>query len=144
MALPSSGPLSIGQIRTELGSSSGSLRTLSAAAGKSTPDAISEFYGYSACPAYGTYYSQYCSGYDLYYTYHNGSCGYYSSLYQSNSTACGYSACTTWYAGYSGYFTYIDCNGTTQYPYLEANQSVCAQSAYGGMINSGNACFGFE
>ena len=46
MALPSSGPLSIGDIKTELGSSSGSLRTLSAAAGKSTPDAISEFYGY--------------------------------------------------------------------------------------------------
>ena len=50
MALPSSGPLSIGDIRTELGSSSGSLRTLSAAAGKSTPDAISEFYGYPPSP----------------------------------------------------------------------------------------------
>ena len=48
MALPSSGPLSIGAIRTELGSGSGSLRTLSAAAGKSTPDSMSEFYGYSA------------------------------------------------------------------------------------------------
>jgi hypothetical protein len=48
MALPSSGPLGIGAIRTELSSGSGSLRTLSAAAGKSTPDAISEFYGYSA------------------------------------------------------------------------------------------------
>ena len=48
MALPTSGPLSISAIRTELGSSSGSLRTLSAAAGKSTPDSISEFYGYSA------------------------------------------------------------------------------------------------
>ena len=48
MALQSSGPISIGDIRTEIGSSSGSLRTLSAAAGKSTPDAISEFYGYSS------------------------------------------------------------------------------------------------
>ena len=48
MALPSSGPLGIGQIRAELSSSSGSLRTLSSLAGKSTPDAISEFYGYSA------------------------------------------------------------------------------------------------
>ncbi|CAB4154009.1 hypothetical protein UFOVP638_47 [uncultured Caudovirales phage] len=47
MALPSSGTLSISQIRTELGSSSGSLRTLSGLAGKSTPDAISEFYGYA-------------------------------------------------------------------------------------------------
>lgn len=46
MALPTSGPLSIGQIRTELGSSSGSLRTLSALAGFTSPDSISEFYGY--------------------------------------------------------------------------------------------------
>ena len=48
MALQSSGPISISQIKTELGSGSYSLRTLSAAAGKSTPDAMSEFYGYSA------------------------------------------------------------------------------------------------
>lgn len=50
MALPSSGPLSINDIRTELGISSGSLRTLSSTAGKSTPDSISEFYGYSSAP----------------------------------------------------------------------------------------------
>lgn len=50
MPLQSSGAISIDDIRTELGSSSGSLRTLSAAAGKSTPDAISEFYGYSSGP----------------------------------------------------------------------------------------------
>ena len=48
MALPSSGPLGISSIRTELGTSNGSLRALSALAGKSTPDAISEFYGYGA------------------------------------------------------------------------------------------------
>ena len=48
MALQTSGAISISQIRTELGSSSGSLRTLSSLAGKSTPDAMSEFYGYSA------------------------------------------------------------------------------------------------
>jgi hypothetical protein len=51
MPLQSSGAISISQIRTELGSSSYSLRTLSAAAGKSTPDAMSEFYGYSAAPS---------------------------------------------------------------------------------------------
>jgi hypothetical protein len=50
MPLQSSGAISIDDIRTELGSSSGSLRTLSAAAGKSTPDAMSEFYGYSSGP----------------------------------------------------------------------------------------------
>lgn len=47
MALPSSGAISISQIRTELGTSDGSLRNLSSLAGKSTPDAMSEFYGYS-------------------------------------------------------------------------------------------------
>lgn len=51
MALQSSGAISISQIKTELGSSSYSLRTLSAAAGKSTPDAMSEFYGYSNLPS---------------------------------------------------------------------------------------------
>ena len=48
MPLQSSGAISLSQIKTELGSGSNSLRTLSAAAGKSTPDAFSEFYGYSA------------------------------------------------------------------------------------------------
>jgi hypothetical protein len=47
MALQSSGAISISQIQAELGGSY-SLRALSAAAGKSTPDAMSEFYGYSA------------------------------------------------------------------------------------------------
>jgi len=48
MALQSSGQISINDIKTELGSSSGSLATLSTAAGKSAPHAISEFYGYSS------------------------------------------------------------------------------------------------
>lgn len=47
MALQSSGPISFSDIKTELSNSSNSLRTLSAAAGFSIPDAVSEFYGYS-------------------------------------------------------------------------------------------------
>ena len=49
MALPSSGPLSFNQIRTELGlsQSNSSLRSMSNTAGKSIPDAVSEFYGFS-------------------------------------------------------------------------------------------------
>jgi hypothetical protein len=52
MALPSSGPLSISQIRNEEVNVGGlpstySLRQLSSQAGKSVPDSISEFYGYS-------------------------------------------------------------------------------------------------
>jgi hypothetical protein len=55
MALPSSGPLSINDIRNALSSSSGSLRDLSALAGFSTPDSISEFYGYNPTPTSYTY-----------------------------------------------------------------------------------------
>ena len=52
MALQSSGQISINDIKTELGNSSGSLNTLSVAAGKSAPHAMSEFYGYSNAKYY--------------------------------------------------------------------------------------------
>jgi len=50
MALPGSGPLSFSAIAGELGValSNVSLRNMSSAAGKSTPDSMAEFYGYSA------------------------------------------------------------------------------------------------
>lgn len=48
MALPSSGALSIDDIRTEVGSTSGSLAALSAAVGFTTPHKISDFYGYTS------------------------------------------------------------------------------------------------
>lgn len=54
MALQSSGAISINDIRNELGTSDGSLRALSATAGKGTPDGMNEFYGYSHAPAYVT------------------------------------------------------------------------------------------
>jgi len=47
MPLPPSGQISINQIRTELGLLTGSLRALSAAAGFSTPDRMSDFWGYA-------------------------------------------------------------------------------------------------
>ena len=99
MPLQGSGAISISQIRTELinVNASYSLRTLSSAAGKSTPDAMSEFYGYSACPPNGTFYTSFCQNnpnsglaHDLYYTYHNGSCGYYNTFIESQSQSCGY------------------------------------------------------
>ena len=52
MALPSSGEISLDQIRTELGTASGDLRALSQTAGFSTPDQFSDFYGYSFATAY--------------------------------------------------------------------------------------------
>lgn len=54
MALQSSGAISINDIRNEIGTSDGSLRALSATAGKSVPDGMNEFYGYSHAPAYVT------------------------------------------------------------------------------------------
>lgn len=54
MALQSSGPISIDNIRVELGQAqaNSSLRSLSALASKSSPDAMSEFYGFSAATAF--------------------------------------------------------------------------------------------
>ena len=46
--LQSSGPISISDIKTELGSSDNSLRILSSDAGFSKPDAMSEFYSFSS------------------------------------------------------------------------------------------------
>lgn len=47
MALPTDGPLSFSMIGVELGASTPySLRNMSSTAGFSTPDAVSEFYGY--------------------------------------------------------------------------------------------------
>ena len=57
MALQSSGPISIADIRNEQVNNGGfasayDLRTLSSNAGKSTPDGMDEFYGYSAASYY--------------------------------------------------------------------------------------------
>ena len=47
MALPSSGPLSLSQIGSAIGTSTpNSLRSMSSTVGFSTPDAVSEFYGF--------------------------------------------------------------------------------------------------
>ena len=57
MPLPSSGTLSLNDIRVELGlaQSNVSLRSMSNTAGFSTPDAVSEFYGYPPTPNYRTF-----------------------------------------------------------------------------------------
>lgn len=51
MPLPSSGAISIGAVRTELNVGTSNLRGLSSLLGKSTPDSLSEFYGYALPPA---------------------------------------------------------------------------------------------
>lgn len=73
MALQTSGSISISQIKAEVGGTSSSLRSLSNTAGKSAPDSMQEFYGYSGAPTYnynsnmqvgsGQYYSSIAYGY---------------------------------------------------------------------------------
>lgn len=55
MAIPCSGPISMSMIHDAVGNGSYSLRSLSAAVGFSTPDAMSEFYCYN--PVTYNYYS---------------------------------------------------------------------------------------
>jgi len=59
MALTGSGEIRFSSIATELGValSNVSLRSMSSAAGKSTPDSVSEFYGYSAITPISASYS---------------------------------------------------------------------------------------
>ena len=96
MALPSSGPISISQIKAELGSGSNSLRALSAAAGKSTPDAMSEFYGYSSV------------SYNYYGTYFTDPCGVQRDIYRrtSDNVFFWYDGSNYNYIGGNYYYTY--------------------------------------
>jgi hypothetical protein len=69
MTLVASGQISIDDIRTEIGTTDGSLRALSSLAGKGTPDSLSEFYSYNAFSYYATWQSDApCIGqsYDIY------------------------------------------------------------------------------
>lgn len=82
MPLPSSGPLSFSAIRAEVvpgGTNNNvSLRTLSSTAGFSTPDAVSEFYGYGNITY--SYYGTWVAGNPCSYDYWNvylGSNGVY-------------------------------------------------------------------
>jgi hypothetical protein len=100
MPLPSSGTIKISQIRSELGTSNGSLRALSALAGKSTPDAMSEFYGYSnSYPWYvklGTTFSNACSA----------------------TVTTVYSTLNTWTTGMGFWFDAARTNGVEGYNYI--------------------------
>jgi hypothetical protein len=91
MALQSSGAISISDIRNEQVnyggfSSTYSLHTLSSNAGKGTPDAMSEFYSYSASPTPSCYY---------YYTTYTGYFDYYdcNGVYRSEYFPYGEGIC---------------------------------------------------
>jgi hypothetical protein len=118
MALQGSGSISMSQINSELQRSSTSTISLDAAENGSyaTINTCS-----SSRPSSGNPASM-------------------SEWYSYNHTAsCGGPLCTIWYAPYSGFFSFINCNGVFDNQYFEMNQSVCARST-NGMINSGTDC----
>jgi len=135
MALQSSGAISISQIQAEVGGSY-SLRALSAAAGKSTPDAMSEFYGYSAAPATHNVYI------NLFYP-NNVGCYNYTYFAATATEALNTTLGVTmyWYGDLGGAFqgtVYIGV-GTT----CGSNYSVytSAVNCYGEYFNSYNVYF---
>ncbi len=97
MPVPSSGPLSISVIAGVLGINSPySLRNMSATAGFSTPDSVSEFYGYDPGST-GPTYTFYDTGYTL------DPCEGINQLYQGSDG--------NWYRSFDGGATYIISTG---------------------------------
>lgn len=99
MALPGSGQLSFSAIAGELGAGSPySLRSMSSTAGFSTPDAVSDFYGYSALTF--TYFAGWYLDDPCYYNYFDllyGSDGKYYVDSGGQTLMYDYSPGTTWY-----------------------------------------------
>ena len=114
MALPSSGQLSLGDIAGELGVDPPlSLRSMSNTAGFSTPDAVSEFYGYSA--GGGVTYTYYATwalddpcNYD-YYDIYTGSDGKYYVDFGSYVLMNDFAPGSTWYE-FLYYEKFFDAN----------------------------------
>jgi hypothetical protein len=106
MPLPSSGQISINDIRNEIGTSDGRLRTLSRDAGFSSPDAMSEFYGYDAYSLYA--FSWQPAGpcnYEYYSVYIRANGFYYGTLDNITYTLL-YSLSSNWFqlVGYNPFF----------------------------------------
>ena len=108
MALPGSGQLSFSAIASELGAGTPySLRSMSNTAGLSTPDSVSEFYGYSSSTItytlLGTWYANDPCYYDTANIY-LGSDNIYYAYYNSQLYTMSY-VTLTWYE-----FMYYDSN----------------------------------
>jgi len=138
MALPASGQISINDIRTEFGISSGSLGYLSDLAGFSAPDAMSDFYSYNA-------YSVVLSGVSpsgpcapaSYNIYQNGGNNlYYASDDGGSTYDLAYSIAAEWflYAYYDPWFDayvydYYEVNAASStFTYQGEYLSFCAPS----------------
>jgi hypothetical protein len=119
MALPSSGQISIDDIRDEFGISSGSLGYLSDLAGFSAPDAMSDFYNYNAYSVVvsGVSPSGPCApaNYNIYEN--EGTNLYYASDDGGSTYSLAYSIDAYWYL-YAYYDSFFDAY---VYDYYEVN-----------------------
>lgn len=130
MAIPSSGALSFSTIAAERCSSLSnlSLRTMSSLASKTTPDAVSEFYGYVFCPSAGNYCSDTCSGCNrLTYTRNPCNCLCDNTIYTVQVNGCDSASsnfCSSYCSGYDLYYCYSAvCSGACSYCSLVASNS---------------------
>ena len=126
MCLPSSGPISISQIRNEIvtggcGSSTYSLSALASLAGFPTdPDAMSEFYNYC------------CSSVTTTTT----------TPPTTTTTTAAPAGCHNYQATASSYISYTDCCGVFQSYFITVGTTFCAQigTVFGYYIDLGTNC----
>jgi hypothetical protein len=131
MALQSSGAISLGQIRNEMvaaGNSSYSLRSLSATAGKGTPDAMSEFYGYAS--ATDVYIEVYEPGGEFWAGCYDGGGGYLGGWYGDH-----YAWIYNYTTGYATTLTFGGSSGFTS----KSGQQVLVTSTFN-HISSDTGC----
>ena len=133
MALPSSGVLSLGDIATEqaISLSNISLRSMSAAAGKSTPDSVSEFYGYTAYTYYAYYYAGDPCNYDSWNIYQGPSGMYYRQVSTGVYDPM-YNYTDLWYE-YQYYDSFFDVN---VYKEWEVNAASTSLTDNGNVISN--------
>lgn len=125
MCLPSSGPISISQIRNEIvtggcGSSTYSLSALASLAGfPSDPDAMSEFYNYCCSSVTTT-----------------------TTAPPTTTTTTVAAVCHDFIATATGFMVWIDCCGVNQNQFLIVGDTFCAQvgTVSGSYLDQGTTC----
>ena len=135
MALPASGnPISISQIRVEMCSGSGSLRALSALAGKSTADAMSEFHGYTSSISGYTFTVETLDGEGAGYSTIAEACSDPSSLdYTAYTNSSSIAVGTQLYSDKCKYYPFNFNSYDTSYPYYKIGSNVVTFEKYDGV-----------
>ena len=108
MAIPSSGTLRFSAIQFETSSPTASLRAMSNIAGFSTPDSVSEFYGYINVSYIGNFAANNPCNYDYYDIYYGNVDGYYY-YWTGTSYVFALNYATNWYQ-FDYYDSRLDVN----------------------------------